>query len=633
MMMIQSIGSWLHQLWQYWFESLPANAAPAEIVPLSDEGYEALFQKLLIGIEQKWTQADLLNTLNGHQDDPWFVLWLRRYSRACQRSRFEAEAMLRALTQIGTMNWGNLSGVARELGQRELPDPRSTSPQAVTLLKIESVAARLPLPQYPKDRTIEESLAEVAPAPNADASSSLFERAAQRYQAGELSGAITLWEEAIAVNPYFPEAYNGRGSALYYLGRYDEAIADFSAAIRLQPDFHLAYNNRGNVYADLGQLQAALADYTQAIECVGNFYFAYNGRAAVLARLGHCLWAIADYNQALEIYPEFHFAYNGRGMARADLGQYQDAIADFSRALECNPQNPDAYHNRGNAYAEIEQDEQAIADYTQALILNPNLHQTYCSRGKIYVKHEQYQAAIADYSEALNIHPHFILAYNSRGIAYHCIGEYNAAIADFRRTLELAPTFWQAWINWGCTLIEAYDEAIALQTWQKGLKELPDTAPDYLEACARLYHYQGKALSRQAQHQENSYLYFDALDCYQKAARAVQDNPQWRSLYLEILQDLQIAYRFLGDTAQAQKWRSLALDLLEKLLLDTKSPAQKRQLESKFAALYPLKTEDWTHSIRFQSELPLAERFILSPLTPRPEEALSSSSVFNSARS
>lgn len=596
MMILHNLKSCFSQLWQYWFDPLPSNSETTEMMLLADEDYESLFWELLTELELSSTVKEIPGQFSRYQDDPWFLMWLRRYSRNHKQSRPQTQKLFHGLQQIGAKNWGSLSAVARELSQLE--KPATPPPTAAMPLKIESIAARIPASQHPGKAAMQESLAAVAPMNSKEVGSgvsSLLKQAAQQYQAGELSGAIALWGEAIASSSHCPIAYNGRGSALYYLGRYDDAIADFTKAIQQKPDFHLAYNNRGNVYADLNQLQAALADYTQALDAKPDFYLAYNGRAGVLARLGHALWAIADYTQALKINPRCHFAYNGRGRIRASLGQHQDAIADFSQALECNPHNPDAYHNRGNVYVELDQNEQAIADYTQAIAINPNLYQTYYCRGRIYAQQQQYDQALADYDEALNLNPHYVLAYNSRGIVYHHLGQYNSAIADFRRTLELKPNFWQAWINWGCPLIEGYNEVMALQTWQQGLNELSDTTPDYPEACARLYHYQGKAYSRQGKQQQNSHYYFNAIDCYHKAGRFIQDRPQWRSLYLEILHDLQTTYHLIGDTAQAQKWRSHVLDLLEKLLLETTNETQKRQLEAKFADLYSLRSQDWMH--------------------------------------
>lgn len=584
-MILQNWTSGLQQLWQHWFKPLFAEVNATENILLTDEEYETFFEKLGSALESHQITAELVNQIRRCQDDPWFLLWLRRYSHR-QIDSAQSEKFLQVLQQVESRNWGDFSGIARQLSQQH--QVKLEKPSTAIPLKIESVTARLPL--APSE---DEGLAVVAPTVDEDAVSQVLQQAAQQYQTGELFGAIALWGEAIALTPHCPKAYNNRGSALYYLGRYEDAIADFDIAIQQQPDFHLAYNNRGNVYADLGQLQAALADYTQAINLRADFYFAYNGRAGVLARLGHSLWAIADYNQALALNQQFYFAYNNRGKLRAELGQYSEAIADFTQALYCHGDNPDAYHNRGNIYAELAQNQNAIADYSQALALNPNLYQTYHCRGRIYARQQQYQDAIADYDEALNLHPRYTLAYNSRGIAYFAIDQHQDAIADFQQTLAIQPNFWQGWLNWGCVLAATHNDELALQTWQKGLSQLQSTHPDYLQACARLDHYQGKVLQRQAQQRNNSYLYFNAIDCYHNAGRTIQDYPQWRSLYLEILQDLQITYSALGDTEQAQKWRQYALNLLEKLLLETTNTTHKRQIEQQFADLYYLCTQDW----------------------------------------
>ena len=53
---------------------------------------------------------------------------------------------------------------------------------------------------------------------------------------------------AVALDPKFALAYNGRGNAYYGKGDLDHAIADYNQAITLDPKFALAYNDRSNAY-------------------------------------------------------------------------------------------------------------------------------------------------------------------------------------------------------------------------------------------------------------------------------------------------------------------------------------------------------------------------------------------------
>lgn len=54
------------------------------------------------------------------------------------------------------------------------------------------------------------------------------------YEQGKLAEAIQTYQEAIAREPNFPEAYNNLGNALREAGRNDEAIACYTMCIQLQ---------------------------------------------------------------------------------------------------------------------------------------------------------------------------------------------------------------------------------------------------------------------------------------------------------------------------------------------------------------------------------------------------------------
>ena len=61
-------------------------------------------------------------------------------------------------------------------------------------------------------------------------------------------------------------AYNDSGSDKYDKGDLDGAIADYTHAIALDPKLAKAYYNRGLARYDKGDLSSAIADYDQAIK-------------------------------------------------------------------------------------------------------------------------------------------------------------------------------------------------------------------------------------------------------------------------------------------------------------------------------------------------------------------------------
>jgi tetratricopeptide (TPR) repeat protein len=80
--------------------------------------------------------------------------------------------------------------------------------------------------------------------------------------------ALEAHEKAIALNPHFAPAYNGKGDALFALAHsdetLDEALAAYEQAILLNTGFAPAYRGKGNVLQRQGKQQAAQQPYEQA---------------------------------------------------------------------------------------------------------------------------------------------------------------------------------------------------------------------------------------------------------------------------------------------------------------------------------------------------------------------------------
>ena len=57
--------------------------------------------------------------------------------------------------------------------------------------------------------------------------------------------AITSYNQALELNPNYPEVHYNIGIVLDELGRYEEAIKSYNSAIKLKPDYAEAYNNLG----------------------------------------------------------------------------------------------------------------------------------------------------------------------------------------------------------------------------------------------------------------------------------------------------------------------------------------------------------------------------------------------------
>ncbi len=78
-----------------------------------------------------------------------------------------------------------------------------------------------------------------------------FQRGLRHQEVGECQAAVANFDEALAIQPDFYEAWYHRGIALgldcKYLNRQEEALDSFNKAITCKPDDYLAWYKRGEV--------------------------------------------------------------------------------------------------------------------------------------------------------------------------------------------------------------------------------------------------------------------------------------------------------------------------------------------------------------------------------------------------
>jgi tetratricopeptide (TPR) repeat protein len=119
---------------------------------------------------------------------------------------------------------------------------------------------------------------------------------------------------------------------------YGKAIAEYQQAIKLQPVYPEAHENLGVAFYDSGRLEEAIDEYKIAIDQ----YVAQKNSptAQVLVNYGLVLFnskrygdAAGAFGQALETDPNDHDVYALRGFALQNAGNYEAAKSDYQRYL------------------------------------------------------------------------------------------------------------------------------------------------------------------------------------------------------------------------------------------------------------------------------------------------------------
>ncbi len=88
----------------------------------------------------------------------------------------------------------------------------------------------------------------------------------EALRAGRAQEAIREYDQALQLEPDFPEAYLGRGLAYEFgFGRLEEAEKDYRKALALRKDYSEAHNDLGQLLAKTGRLGEAVAEFDAAL--------------------------------------------------------------------------------------------------------------------------------------------------------------------------------------------------------------------------------------------------------------------------------------------------------------------------------------------------------------------------------
>ncbi|XP_059860639.1 tetratricopeptide repeat protein 6 [Delphinus delphis] len=257
----------------------------------------------------------------------------------------------------------------------------------------------------------------------------------------EFEEAVNFFTWAVKIDPYFLDAYIGRGNSYMEYG-HDEAIRqaqkEFLKALHFNPVYTKARICLGYNLQAQGKFQKAWNHFTIAIEVDPKSYLAYEGRAVVSLQMGDNFAAIQDINAAIKINTRAEFLTN-RGVIHEFMGQQQNAMRDYQAAISLNPTYSLAYFNAGNIYFHHRQFSQAIDYFSKALKFDPENECATMNRAIANTVLKRYEEAKEDFARVVESCPFWAAVYFNRAYFYCCLKQYELAEEDLSKALSLKP--------------------------------------------------------------------------------------------------------------------------------------------------------------------------------------------------
>ena len=158
--------------------------------------------------------------------------------------------------------------------------------------------------------------------------------AISKYDAGrdhteseQYTEAIAAYNNAIALEPSYFEAWDGLADALNRNGQFNEALAASNRSLGINPDYVQGWINRGQILYNIGYWYEDIAHNTAAADS---------------------LYAeqLTAFEKAVALEPGNAEAWFNKGYALAGMKRYDEAIAAFDQVRAIDPTYPNLDKNR-----------------------------------------------------------------------------------------------------------------------------------------------------------------------------------------------------------------------------------------------------------------------------------------------
>ena len=297
-------------------------------------------------------------------------------------------------------------------------------------------------------------------------------------QAGYWKDSRTLYDRALSVDPENWFARDGLGGALLLDGgeSLPLALENLQEAVRLNPTYPEARHNLGRALLALGRPRESLGAFQEAVRLRPTFALAHASWAEALNRLGLPLEAVEHAHTALKLNPGLAEAENAWGLALARLGKPEEALPHFQSALALKPKLAEAQVHWGAALNQLGKPEEAVPHFQAALALRPEMAEAMNNLGNSYLRLNRLDEAAAQYREAVRLKPDLAEGWLNLGMATLLQNKPKESIPNFQEALRLRPELADAHVGWGQALFKLRRGDEALMHYDEALKVRPGDA-------------------------------------------------------------------------------------------------------------------------------------------------------------
>ncbi len=296
-----------------------------------------------------------------------------------------------------------------------------------------------------------------------------FLKGNQALNQNNYTEALRLYDEAIAKNAEFSDAYLNKGITLLKLGKPDEAYEILTAAITLDPTLAQANLVRAETGLYLGKLKEARLDLQQIEKDYKDSSKYYLIKGNILEVEGNESSAISEYDHALRLNKNNVEALVNRGAIYYRLHSYAVAKDNFNQALRLDPSQPQALNNLGLIATKEKDWKTAISYFDLVLNTKPNDPFSLNNKGYVLLQTSKPEEAKKLIERSLSVLPKNGYALRNLGIYYQKAGQTDKAITEFQKAIEIAEPVEMLYGLTGQAHFDQNNRSEACKIWRQGI--------------------------------------------------------------------------------------------------------------------------------------------------------------------
>jgi protein O-GlcNAc transferase len=294
------------------------------------------------------------------------------------------------------------------------------------------------------------------------------------------SSAVGEFQKAIQISPRLAAAHLHLGVALLEQQQGAPAILELTQACQLAPENAVAATELGKAYAATNRDDKAVVAFQRAIRLDSRSMEAKYQLALVLQHGDHTVDAVPLLRQVVKAEPKNAEAASSLGLALLVTGNAKEAIPFLARRLEQNPRDATAHENLAAAYLQMNEVDEAVRVLSAGLKSNPKSFQLHYNLGLALKLKDDNAGAIPELETAAKLNPSAYEPHYTLGVLYMQDGRYEDAARDLGQAMKLRPANADGWATLGSLYQKMNKLPEAADALREAIRQRPDQPESHL---------------------------------------------------------------------------------------------------------------------------------------------------------